>query len=79
MYIEPIVLLHDCHFSTETLEFGLFSAEVFSNSNGVVTSPRFPENYNNLASSNWLIQLPPGEYIEVTFLNFDVEDGDDCK
>ena len=42
-------------------------------SSGVITSPGYPEEYPNNAEYAWLIQLPPGQFIEVTFLTFELE------
>ena len=42
-------------------------------SSGVITSPGFPENYENNLNLTWLIEVPPGQRIQIRFLNFDVE------
>ena len=46
--------------------------------NGVITSPGFPQNYDNNLDLTWLIQLPLGQYIEIDFVSFDVEYHDSC-
>ena len=45
---------------------------------GVITSPGFPGNYDNNLDLTWLIQLPPGQIIEISFISFDVEDHSSC-
>merc|ERR1712050_193072 len=48
--------------------------------NGIITSPGYPEKVLQKSESAWLIQLPPGNSIEVTFTSFDVGyDYDDCN
>ena len=47
--------------------------------NGVITSPGFPGNYDNNLDITWLIQLPPGQFIEINFLSFDVEHHSSCR
>ena len=46
---------------------------------GVITSPGFPENYENILDLTWLIQVPFGQKIETTFLYFDVEYNSICR
>ena len=43
--------------------------------NGVISSPGFPGNYDNNLDLTWLIQLPPGQVIEIVFISFMVESG----
>ena len=45
-------------------------------SGGVITSPGFPENYDNYLNLTWLIEVPPGQRIQIRFLSFDVENCD---
>ena len=45
---------------------------------GVITSPGFPENYENNLDLTWLIQVPLGQKIETNFLSFDVEYDSTC-
>ena len=40
--------------------------------NGVITSPGYPEAYPTDIESGWLIQLPPGQLIEVYFSSIDI-------
>ena len=49
---------------------------------GVITSPGFPEAYDNNLFLTWLIQVPLGQLIEISFVSFDLEEEDDysiCK
>ena len=40
--------------------------------NGIITSPGYPQNYGNNLDLTWLIQLPLGQFIEITFIEFDL-------
>ncbi|XP_078593517.1 cubilin-like [Branchiostoma floridae x Branchiostoma japonicum] len=44
---------------------------------GTVTSPNYPDVYNNGENCNWLITAPEGSRIRLTFDSFDVEYGYD--
>ena len=46
---------------------------------GVITSPRYPGNYDNNLDLAWLIQLPLRQLIKIDFITFDVEDHSSCK
>ena len=52
-----------------------------SDPNGVITSPGFPNDYPANSKVSWLIQLPPGRFIEVNFISFELPicKGDDCN
>ena len=41
--------------------------------NGVITSPGYPRNYDNNNYLTWLIQVPEGLRIEITFETFELE------
>ena len=41
--------------------------------NGVITSPGYPRNYDNDINMTWLIQVPEGLRVEITFLSFELE------
>ena len=41
--------------------------------NGVITSPGYPRNYDNNNYLTWLIQVPEGLRIEITFEVFELE------
>ena len=43
-------------------------------SDGIITSPGFPQNYDNNLDLTWLIEVPPGQRIQIRFLKFDVEE-----
>ena len=51
----------------------------FSETSGVITSPNFPNNYDNNVKKEWLIKVPQGYYIEVGFLKFRLERHSSCK
>ena len=39
---------------------------------GVITSPGFPQFYDRYLYLDWLIQLPIGQHIEISYVSFDV-------
>ena len=45
---------------------------------GVVTSPGFPRKYGDSLDVSWLIQVPHGQLIEITFISFDVDPWSSC-
>jgi hypothetical protein len=45
---------------------------------GVITSPGFPENYDNNLDLTWLIQAQLGQKIEINFLSFNLEAHSSC-
>ena len=40
---------------------------------GVITSPGYPEFYQNGIDCTWNIQLSIGQFIQINFLHFDVD------
>ena len=46
---------------------------------GVITSPGFPENYDNNLDLTWLIQVQVGQTIEIFFQFFDIESHSSCR
>ena len=46
---------------------------------GVITSPGFPGDYGNLLWLDWIIKVPSGEVIEISFISFDVQYHPSCK
>ena len=47
-------------------------ATTLKKSYGMITSPRFPNNYDNFVDCTWLIQLPLGQLVELNFIEFDI-------
>ena len=45
---------------------------------GVITSPGFPGNYEHGLDVIWLVQVPSGLVIQVNFVSFDVEYDSSC-
>ena len=39
---------------------------------GVITSPGFPENYDNNLDLSWLIQVQIGQLIDISFIDFEL-------
>ncbi|XP_078603367.1 CUB domain-containing protein 2-like [Branchiostoma floridae x Branchiostoma japonicum] len=46
-------------------------------SGGPVTSPNYPSDYGDNELCEWLITVPAGSTIRLTFDSFDTEDGND--
>ena len=46
---------------------------------GTITSPGYPQNYDNNLDLKWLIQAPLGFVIQISFLSFDLEYESSCK
>ncbi|XP_071997082.1 adhesion G-protein coupled receptor G6 isoform X2 [Engystomops pustulosus] len=51
---------------------------VLSAPSGSFTSPCYPEMYPNSQDCKWTIQAPAGFIIQVTFIDFDVEEAQNC-
>lgn len=45
----------------------------FNSSKGVLTTPNFPKNYNHNSLCKWLISVPKGKAVKITFFDFEVE------
>ena len=46
---------------------------------GVITSPGFPETYAHNLEETWLIEVPSGQFIEISFVTFEIEPHSSCK
>ncbi|XP_066263249.1 cubilin-like [Branchiostoma lanceolatum] len=44
---------------------------------GNVTSPNYPDNYDNGQTCEWTITVPEGTYIHLTFSSFNLDEGSD--
>ena len=44
----------------------------YTTPHGLLTSPSYPKYYSNLATCTYIISLPPGSYITLTILKFDI-------
>ena len=45
----------------------------YSNASGVLTSPSYPNAYPELADCVYLISQPNGTYVNISFLNMDID------
>ena len=41
-------------------------------------SPGFPGDYANDLDVSWLIQVPSGQFINISFITFDIEADESC-
>ncbi|XP_060609461.1 adhesion G-protein coupled receptor G6 isoform X3 [Anolis sagrei] len=51
---------------------------VLSNPTGIFTSPCFPNNYPNSQACKWTIRAPSGFIIQITFVDFEIEEAPNC-
>ncbi|XP_007056338.2 adhesion G-protein coupled receptor G6 isoform X3 [Chelonia mydas] len=49
-----------------------------SNPTGIFTSPCFPSDYPNSQACKWTLRAPPGFIIQITFIEFDIEEAPNC-
>ena len=54
-------------------------AHYLKNDNGTITTPNYPQDYPASLSCVWTISAPEGYYIQLKFMDFDVEPYEDCK
>ena len=50
-----------------------YCSECKCHGGGIITSPGFPELYGHGLDLTWVIQVPHGQTIEISFIRFDVE------
>uniref|UniRef100_A0A8D2JIM2 Adhesion G-protein coupled receptor G6 n=2 Tax=Varanus komodoensis TaxID=61221 RepID=A0A8D2JIM2_VARKO len=51
---------------------------VLSNPTGIFTSPCFPSDYPNGQACKWTIRAPSGFIIQITFVDFEIEEAPNC-
>ncbi|NXP32964.1 AGRG6 protein, partial [Leiothrix lutea] len=51
---------------------------VLTDPSGVFTSPCFPSDYPNSQACKWIIRAPHGYVIQLTFIDFDIEEAPGC-
>ncbi|XP_019382615.1 PREDICTED: adhesion G-protein coupled receptor G6 isoform X1 [Gavialis gangeticus] len=49
-----------------------------TNPTGMFSSPCFPSDYPNTQTCKWTIQAPRGYIIQITFIDFDIEEAPNC-
>ena len=74
--------IQQCNFDHGDCCFLKVNADYCSNcscsASGVITSPGFPGNYDTFLDLTWLIQLPLGQVIDITFISLDVVYDSSC-
>ena len=65
----------DCCLSPASTDY---CSECACATTGVIMSPGFPGDYANDLDVSWLIQVPSGQFIQVTFNSFDVQGESHC-
>mgnify|MGYP001793038226 CR=1 FL=1 len=48
-------------------------------SNGTITSPNYPSNYENGAECSWVINVVEGSSVQLTFETFELESSTGCR
>ncbi|NXI14859.1 AGRG6 protein, partial [Irena cyanogastra] len=51
---------------------------VITDPSGIFTSPCFPSDYPNSQACKWIIRAPHGFIIQLTFIDFDIEEAPGC-
>ncbi|KAM4770928.1 adhesion G-protein coupled receptor G6 [Rhinophrynus dorsalis] len=51
---------------------------VLTSPSGYFTSPCYPENYPNTQDCKWTLKAPPGFIIQITFVDFEIEEAQGC-
>ncbi|NWT29056.1 AGRG6 protein, partial [Cardinalis cardinalis] len=51
---------------------------VLTDPSGIFTSPCFPSDYPNSQACKWIIRAPHGFIIQLTFIDFDIEEAPGC-
>lgn len=51
---------------------------VLEGSRGVIKSPCYPQKYPNLVACRWTMQAPPGHVVQLTFVDFELEEAPGC-
>lgn len=51
---------------------------VLEGSSGVIKSPCYPQKYPNLQTCRWTMQAPPGHIVQLSFVDFELEEAPGC-
>lgn len=66
-------------FPSDLLVLGCYDCRVaLTNPTGMFSSPCFPSDYPNSQTCKWTIQAPRGYIIQITFIDFDIEEAPNC-
>ncbi|KAG7220525.1 hypothetical protein INR49_018052, partial [Caranx melampygus] len=52
--------------------------QVLTENQGTITSPCYPQQYPNSQACKWILQAPAGYIIQLSFLDFDLEEAPGC-
>ena len=67
-----------CGGWTEATEASTTSQAPTAQLGGVVTSPNYPGNYPHRLDKTFTIEGSPGKVLQMTFVDFDIEEDSDC-
>ncbi|XP_017556564.1 adhesion G-protein coupled receptor G6 isoform X2 [Pygocentrus nattereri] len=76
--IVPVLLLLICIPKSAVLSCQGNCNEVLESSEGIFTSPCYPSDYPPSQSCAWTLQAPAGFIIQITFLDFELEEVHGC-
>ncbi|XP_036437117.1 adhesion G-protein coupled receptor G6 isoform X5 [Colossoma macropomum] len=74
----PVVLLLICIAKSAVLSCQSNCNEVLTSSEGIFTSPCYPSDYPPSQSCAWTLQAPAGFIVQITFLDFELEEAHGC-
>lgn len=52
---------------------------IIKNKNGTFSTPRYPEVYSPGTDCKWIISAPPGNVVQITWLNFEIKKSSLCS
>ncbi|XP_066532929.1 adhesion G-protein coupled receptor G6 [Hoplias malabaricus] len=76
--ILPVILLLTCMAKSEVLSCQGSCNKVLTDSEGIFTSPCYPFDYPPSQSCSWTLQAPFGFIMQITFLDFELEEAHGC-
>ncbi|XP_058468948.1 adhesion G-protein coupled receptor G6 isoform X9 [Solea solea] len=75
----PVVLLLWMNVYTHALDCGSADCDlVLKEALGRISSPCYPDKYPNSQSCRWVLQAPAGFIVQLSFLDFDLEEAPGC-
>ncbi|XP_071405298.1 adhesion G-protein coupled receptor G6 isoform X3 [Pithys albifrons albifrons] len=74
-----LCLFMTCIICMQEAVYGCYDCRtVLTDPSGVFTSPCFPSDYPNSQACKWIIRAPHGFIIQLTFIDFDIEEAPGC-
>ncbi|CAK8680120.1 unnamed protein product [Clavelina lepadiformis] len=70
-YVVFCLCFRNCKFQHSDVACASYA--IITEDNGSISSPNYPDDYNNNLNCNWTIVAPPEKLIEVKFIDFQLE------